>query len=93
MVYDEAFFTNALANYPDTSDDTFYRQCATYSTYIPNWTVEKPDFYGQAADSPSNSLNQGYLTIAYTNGGTPRASSASSRWGSSGASFTFTLPA
>ncbi|MEO7328211.1 MAG: fibrinogen-like YCDxxxxGGGW domain-containing protein, partial [Minicystis sp.] len=67
-----AFFTDALASYPDISGDTYYRQCATFNNYIPNWTIE-PGFYDQVASSPANSLNQGYLSVAYTNGGDTQA--------------------
>jgi hypothetical protein len=66
------FFTNALANYPDTSGDTYYRQCATRNSYVPNWATETT-WEGQTALSPSNSLNRGYVTIAYANGGDTQA--------------------
>ncbi len=66
------FFTTALANYPDFSGDTFFKQCGTFNTYIPNWTTEAA-WIGQTADAPSNSLRQGYLTIGYTNGGDTQA--------------------
>ncbi len=59
------FFTTALANYPTFSGQTWYKECPTFNNYIPAWTYE-PNFLFQDPSSPSNSLNQGYLTIAKT---------------------------
>jgi hypothetical protein len=66
------FFTTALANYPDFSGDNYFGQCATFNTYVPTWATEAA-WIGQTAQSPSISLNQGYLTIGYTNGGDTQA--------------------
>jgi hypothetical protein len=66
------FFTVALANYPDPSGQTHYKKCSTYNTYIPGWTVE-PGWQNQVSASPSNALNQGYLTIAKADVGDTQA--------------------
>jgi hypothetical protein len=66
------FFTTALAGYPalfgpDPNNQYYYKDCTTFNTidYVPAWTFE-PNFLDQSATSPSNTLNQGYLTIAKT---------------------------
>jgi hypothetical protein len=66
------FFTAALASYPNTSGETQYKKCTTYNNYVPGWTVESA-WNNQVPSSPSNSLNQGYLTIAKTDGGDTQA--------------------
>jgi hypothetical protein len=68
----DQYFTTALANYPNTASQNYFRQCATYNNYLPFWTTD-PNWIGQTALSPSLSLKHGYFTIAYTDGGDTQA--------------------